>query len=263
MGRQRGLIQLSGQFGNIQLSMDGENGYARLYTPPSKRRIQQDPRYQLVRNNASEFACACRVVQTLSNALGPAWRSYSERFFQPKLKGKVRKLVALGPGLDGQRRFTAVAHRDFFRNIDLDPSDRFDRRFTTRPTVDIHPDRHTATVYFPSFHSHHHLDPPQGATHFQVFLTVGVVTDVAFHPYGYVSTQPDLDGLHQGACSTEMACDGSTHPGFQLSASLPGLPALPGDACLVVGVGVTFFREIGGELQPLAGGRAMKVVGGW
>jgi hypothetical protein len=268
MGRQRGLVHLSGQFGDMQLSVDGKNGFARSYKPDTGKRIKADLSFDQVRKNNSEFGAAALVVSALVEALGGYWQYYAERYFQPRLKGKVRKLVN-GPGLKGQRRFEVGQNLNFFRGIDLDATDRFDRRFMAPYQVTVNADRNMATLDVGAFHTLRQLDVPGGATHFHLLLTVGVLTDFMFVEDGYEPSHWDLCGHGVYGHSALMACDGRLNPGFQMVMGLPGLrpgdpaPVLPADAALVVGMGISFFRVINGVEEVFASGGAMKVEGAY
>jgi hypothetical protein len=258
-------VHLSGRFGDIQMSVDGDQGFARQVNSPTKKKVRTSKGYKLPRKNNAEFAGAGLVADLVLGCIGGHWNYYAERYFRPRLHGLLRKLIQLGPGDMGQREFRTAQHLDAFRNLELDSKDKFDRRFRAPFTVTVNADRNTATLDVSPFHTQHHLDAPQGATHFRVFLGVGGLSDLVWVPRhkGYFPSQPDLDTSFADVHGPLITLDGALHPGFQLSIGLSGLPVLGSDACLLVSVGIDFVRVINGMEDELASGGAVKVVGAW
>jgi hypothetical protein len=246
MGKQFGGVHISGKIGDVQYYLDRTQGYAKKSNPVSKDRILHSPEYDLLRKEISEFKGAAYATNTLQMCLGDDWKRFGERFLRIRLSSITRKVVRSGPGRNGQRRFEVGPNLHLLQFVDLNRNEPFRNMFRVKYTVTVNPDRNTATLDVPAFNSKSKLNVPGTATHFQLFMSVGVLTDFAYGgpDLGYVSTLPDLAGESHRESSAAMVCDGSTNPGFQLVASLPNLPVLPPDACLVVTLGIEFLKYV-------------------
>lgn len=247
MGKQFGGVHISGRVGDLQYYLDGTQGRVRLSNPVSKDRVLNAPEYDLIQKEISEFKGISKATNTLQMCLGEDWKRFGERYSRNRLSSIIRKVVRVGPGRNGQRRFEVAANLDRFKQVNLSREDPFESIFQVKYTMSVNPDRNTATMDVPSFNTKTKLSIPGKATHFRLFLTVGVLTDFAFGgpDTGYISTLPDLAGESQRQYAPVMVCDGSMNPGFQVVASLPSLPVLPLDACLVVTVGIEFLKYVG------------------
>jgi hypothetical protein len=265
MGRQFGLVHLSGRFGDLQLSVDGGKGYARQMDFVTPEKVRKGKNYELTRNNNREFNAAGVVADAVTEAIGGHWMLYSERFFRPRLQGKVRKLILAGPGDHGKRSFLVGPNKGFFKDMELDVKDPFYRRFRAQHSVLVNGDRNQATLEVQPFDSRLDLDVPHGATHFRLFVSVGVLSDCVYMPslkdYGF--TQEGLMDCWAMEGSGQVAIDGLMHPGLTMVVTLPGRPVLTPDAILLVSLGIRFVKVVNGVGDDMEGGGALRVVGAW
>src|SRR5688572_24030377 len=101
MGRQRGLVHLTGQYGDVRLSINDGKGIAKLSVPVAKTRIANDPSYALTRKNNAEFKGASMAVTTLMACFGENALSFADRYLYSRLLKSAMKVLKLGPGLNG------------------------------------------------------------------------------------------------------------------------------------------------------------------
>ncbi len=260
MGRQRGLVHISGQFDDVQLSIDGKHGIAKLSVPMTKDRIKNDPDLENTRKVNAEFKAASLATDTLQLCTCGHNYSFGDRYLRGRLLGKMSGIVRKGPGDFGKRLLEVIPNRGMLKKVPLDPSDPFATRLTTTMVVSVNADRNTATLTVPSFESKGRLKYPMGATHFKMFLCVGVLSD--FQYVGgeavYEAVNPDMNGVNADAYSGYMDVEG-LNAGFQVIAALPGLPVLPSSAGLVVSMGIEFFFDVNSAYNLKAEGNAMMI----
>jgi hypothetical protein len=267
MGIQRGGVHISGKIGDVQYYLDRSQGFVRMANPPSKEKILTDEAYAQTRKSMAEFKGSAKATTTLIACFGGNWKSFGERFLRARLQKLMRDVVKRGTGLKGKRRFEVAPNLGLFRKFELSSEDKFGQRFKAPYTVTVNTDRNTAVLDVGAFHTHYQLEVPQSnaASHFRVFVSIGVLTDF-IHVGGqeeYASTQEDLAGMNAIAYSASMVCDGTMNSGFQVMASLPSLPVLPSDACLVVCLGVEFLEIVSGVQEFFAQGNAMQIHGAY
>jgi hypothetical protein len=263
MGRQYGPVHLSGQFGDMQYSIDEGQGKAKLVQTVSKERILTDPNYALTRQNMSEFKAAVFAAKALRMCFGPAAARFAERYLTGRLNKLMRSVISRGVGNAGERSFEVLPNLHLFQNLQLDRKEPFEGRFRERFVVTPDVDRHTATVDIADFDTEFGLLTPQGATHFRLFLSVGALSDLSYSVTDqvYEVVSPDVSQLNGIAASSYLPIGGMMGSSLQLVASLPGTPILPVTAGLVVCLGVEFYRKINGNYGRMASGNAMKLVG--
>jgi hypothetical protein len=262
MGRQRGLIHITGQYDDVQLSIDGKRGVSKLSVPLSKERIMTDPDFDLTRKNMAEFTGAAYAAKTLRKCMGEGSKRFAERYLQARLMGLTRRILNSGPGDGGERSFEVVPNLADLKNIELNREEPFGDRFRPDFTLTPNVDRNTVLLDVPSFDARYSVVAPSGATHFRLLMCAGVLSDFEFTGTSeqYAPLNPLLDGKRNEVVSPTLAVNGLVTGGIQLTAILPGLPILPTTAGLVVCVGIEFFRRINGNDQLFASGNVMKIA---
>jgi hypothetical protein len=262
MGRQRGIVHLSGQFDDTQLSIDGKNGIAKLSVPISKERISKSPEFEGTRKVNAEFRAASLATDTLQRCMSELGFDFGDRYLRSRLQTQLITMVRNGSGDAGERQLEVFANRQVLKEVPLDLKQRFLGRFRGRYVITVNADRNTATMTVPSFMVRRGVFVPGGATHFRVFLGVGVLSDYQYvgGKLLYEPVNPDINGLSELINSSYMVAKGD-NAGFQLIAPLPALPILPSSAALVVTVGIEFFYEVNGNQNLKAMGNAMQIQG--
>ncbi len=144
----------------------------------------------------------------------------------------------------------------------LNQGDRFKNWFKAPYDVQVNPDRNTATLVVPLFDiDFGTMKVPQGATHFRVFVCVGVLSDLQYSGSDarYEAVNGQIHGLN-GEERTAWLSTVGQNPGFQLVATVSGLPILPSTAGLVVSMGVEFCFMVNTMPQLKAEGNAMDIL---
>jgi hypothetical protein len=263
MGRQKGLVHLTGQFGDVQLYISADGvPLARFVRPVSGKKVKRDANYALTRKNNDEFTGSVFVARSLRQCLGDRIKQFADRKLSPRLMALSYSVLAKGPGMAGERSFEVAPHVGAFRRLDADRNEPLTGRFQAPFTTTVNPDRNTATLDVPAFTTNNYLRCPQGATHFRLLLVAGVLSDHVYtggNPV-YVAVNPEMNGVSVVAESAVMPAVNAVNAALQLVAAVPGLPVLPSSASLVVSVGVEFLRVINAFEQEMASGNALRVV---
>lgn len=219
----------------------------------------KDPSYEQFRKNMVETKGVSKAADALSLCFGDDWNQFGERYLRGQMVKKLRGIMDQGSGFKGERNFEAAAHLADFKRFQLNRAAPFKSRFNAPFTVDVNADRNTATLDVPNFVMRASTGLAPYATHFRLFMTIGVLTDFVFvgGEELYAPAHDDLVGLRSRDDSAALT-KGSV-AGFQLIATLPGLPVLPPDAYLVVCVGVQYLQVIGGREEVFAGRDSMQI----
>jgi hypothetical protein len=232
MGKQFGPVHLSGQYADIRMVIDNGRGRAHLSKTVTKQQIMTSASYQTTRENMKEFEGAAQAAKSFRKCLGTRVKGFGDRYMMARLMGKMRSVISRGNGPGGQRTFELAPQVSLLRDFQLNRHEAFEGRFQAGYTLTADANRNGVVMDIPVFDTQLGLDIPQGATHFRVFLTVGLLSDLNFvaAQSKYVEVVPTLDGLNGFADSGILSARGMTAANISLHAQIAGVPA--------VGVGV-------------------------
>jgi hypothetical protein len=265
MGRQRGLVHLTGQYGDVQLSISADGVPIAKFAPPtSGKKVKTAANYVLTRKNNDEFTGAGHSAKSLRICLGERLKQFSDRHLTARAMALTRSVISQGPGAGGKRTFEVVPHADVFRQLEVDKREQLNGRFYARYTVSTNPDRNTATVDIDSFVPQNFIHPPSGARYYRLVLVAGVLSDFEYtgDAFVYSPINPLLNELTTTVDSGALLPIDNLPTGpLQLVASISGTPILPSSAGLVVSLGIEFYRVINGFEDLFASGNALQVVG--
>jgi hypothetical protein len=260
MGRQRGVVHLSGQYDDTRMSIDGKKGIAMLSVPITKEQIETDPRFELTRNVNSEFKGASKGADTVQQCLGNLNSLYGDRYCRGRLMKQLCQMVRGGPGDHGKRTLEVMNRKALLKGFELNEEERLKNRFRVPYTVTVNTDRNTAVVDVPTFLKRSGLRVPPSSTDFRITVCVGVMSDFQ-HVGGdeaYAAVNPGMNGEY-GISYSAFTPIQTTIPSFQVMAALPSLAVLPTTAGLVVGIGIEFFLQVNGNYNLQSMGNAMRI----
>jgi len=263
MGRQKGLVHLTGQYGDVQLSINADGvPVAKFAQPVRRNKVKKGDNYKVTRKNNDEFTASAYSASSLRRCMGERIRQFADRHLTARLIALAYGVIAKGPGMAGQRTFEVGANRAMLRRVEASKLTSLTSRFQAPFTVTANADRNTAVLDVPAFATDNFLSRPQGATHFKLLLVAGVLSDFEYTggTVVYEPSVPDMNGLSIVASSLVLPAIAATNPALLLTAAVPGLPVLPSTACLIVSVGIEFLRVINGYEEVLASGNALRVV---
>jgi hypothetical protein len=262
MGRQQGLLYLTGQYGDLRLSISADGKPIAAFAPVKRGRVKKDANYALTRKNNDEFTGSAYSAHSLRMCFGERVKQFADRQLTARLMRLTRSVISKGPGRGGERSFEVGPHLGAFRHLELSKNESLTSRFMAPFTVTVNPDRNTATLVVPAFDTDFYVNRPSGATHFSVLLVVGVLSDFDYTGDAdvYAPVNPTMNALSTVVQSAVLPAFNAVNGPMQLVAAIAGAPILPSSACLVVSVGVEFYRVINTFEELMASGNAMRVV---
>jgi hypothetical protein len=263
MGRQVGLVHLSGQFGDVRASVgpDGK-GYVAFAPPISAKRVKEDKNYELTRRVNDEFIGSVRAAQSVRQCMGERIAEFGDRHLTSRLNALCKKVINTGPGFFGERRFEVVPNLGLFRHVEANKRERLRSRFMAPFSVTVNTDRNVATLDVASFLPNNFIHAPSGATDCRLTLVAGVLSDFVFTGDNdvYAPAEPTLDGITVSVPSALIPVSGSGVAAFQVIAAIPGAPVLPATTGLAVSVGIEFVKVVNSVEYVMASGNAMQLV---
>jgi hypothetical protein len=255
---------MSGKAGDIvfTISRDGKAGF-RMAAMFSKEKFKRAANYLLCRKNNDEFTGSARAAHSLRMCLGETVRRYADSELTSRMVAMCRDVISLGPGFGGKRTFEVAPHTHLLRRVELDERESLSGRFMAPFTVTVNTDRNTATLDVPSFNTDSYLTRPQGATHFKLLLVAGVLSDHEWVGGNevYAPVDADVNGVSKVEVSAIAPAFNAVNAALQMVVAIPGAPVLAATSCLVVSVGIEFYRVINTYEELMAQGNAMRVVG--
>jgi len=106
------------------------------------------------------------------------------------------------------------------------------------------------------------IKSPEGATHFQLVLTLGLVSNYQFvaTTAEYKPLEGELNGLGTVAYSPYIPLGGMVGTDTTLTADLGLGAAVPATVVAVAAIGIIFFQEVDGLYTQFASGNCLQVA---
>lgn len=261
MANQSGLIRIKGSLDG--LSFYGKNGqYVRRAGGVEKARIMNSPNYQRLRENMSEFGGAATAAKSFRMAVA-GMKAKWDKSFTGRSTGMMKQVTSAGTGLRGTRNIEILAQEHLIRGFEFSKSKNFRGIFhAPYQAPQLSADRNIVTLTVPDFDIETGITPPIAATHFQLALVAGVLSDFTYNKElkKYVPVNRLLNEKSAISYSDIIPLNSLTVGGdITLAADLALGEAVPADAGVIVAVGVLFVKEEFGQLYSLRSDNAMWV----
>ena len=239
MGRQEGLIQLSGTVGNVSFFKTKRGDYmARKKGGINGDRIKSERSFRRTRENMAEFARACVASKLLRTALRSSVQFLGDGSASNRLTAAMmRVLKADTLSRRGERNVVKG-------NVSLLQGFEFNRKAELRKTLlqqfTTSIDRATGNmvVDIPAFIPETMIVVPEGATHLR-FRAAGVAVDFAAETFSITTAE-----------SPEVPISEEAQGPVQLTVTVPAASSLP----LLLVVGIEFQQLANGVVFPLSNG---------
>lgn len=252
------FLKLSGSMGGITFSQDDRGTIAK------KQSEGPETLSEGTLNSNEEMGGASKAVKAFRLALNSKKRGYEDRYFMGRLSGKVRMIVGLGDGTPGQRKL------DFRKNGDLLEVFEF---FEVRPLVysvggikdkpRFSEDRTEVCWTSPTLIPKKQITAPEEATHIKFILGAGTVSNYKYDvkKKGYTPIEPKFKNLGDFVESKPFALKQNTIAPVDLRIKLEAGGALPEEIAVITMVGVSFMKEVNGEILAMKDVGAMRILG--
>jgi hypothetical protein len=262
MGRQTGLIKVSGNIGGVSFYRSNGEDLARVANGPSKEKIQSDDNFIRTRENNSEFGGSATVAKALRLAFASDVLLMADNRLASRLTAFFKDICTKGAGTRGQRPIVLSANMSALENLEFNNKLSFGSVFNAPYTISTVPTRDKATFAATAFNPQTYIKAPTGATHFRVGMTMSVVSDYAYNTSTgkYEATDPDSGKLTKADAGIIQPLNPVAPVPINLVCSLPPAPVLTATMSVVLGLGIEFYQQVGGVDYHLAQGNCMKIV---
>ena len=262
MGKQVGLIKVSGNIGGVSFYKSNGEDLARVANGPSKDKIQNDASFVRTRENNSEFGGSASIAKSLRLAFASSMLTMADNRMVSRLTAVFKDICSKSLLIRGQRPIVLSTNRTVLNNLEFNNKLSFGSVFNAPYVVTNNAGRTQGTVTIAAFQPQTFINAPSGATHFRLIGAIGVVSDFTFNTAtkNYEATDPALNTLNGIAYGTMTALNSATPVNFTLVASLPGTPTMTASASGVLCLGIEFYQRVGATDYLLAQGNAMKIV---
>lgn len=238
MGRQDGVIKLTGQVGGISFYKTREGYIARQKSGPSRDRIKNDPAFERTRENGEEFGRAGTNGKLLRTALIPLILNGADSRMTGRLTREILKVIQADvTGVRGQRQVTGT-HLGILKGFEFNENARLEGTLLMPYSVDLDRTTGTVRINLPSFIPRQMIASPPGASHARL-MAAGVEVNFPGEQYVMGSSQSELFVLGEDA-----------QPDLTLSQTVTGGTILP----VLVALGIAFYQEVNGQWYPLKNG---------
>ena len=262
MAKVKGLFDVRGNVGDVNMYQLNGKKYIRRTTTMDKAKLMSNPNMKRVRENMMEFGGAGLVAKALRAGLTPVAKRYADSRFSSRMLAVCKRMVKMATGIRGQRPVEPLNRKQLLEGLPLNKE--FSLRAVLNLTVDVVPNvgRNGATVTATLLNPDLHIVPPTYASHFKLVLLVVGLTDHVYDASmeGYLAANAAVNGLNAIASSQEIAVTGVAPTTVTLTADLPGAPVMGTTDALCVLVGVEFYQEVSNAYYLLASDNAMDLL---
>lgn len=262
MGRQTGLIKVSGNIGGVSFYKSNGEDLARVANGPSKEKILNDDNFVRTRENNSEFGGSATIAKSLRLALATTVLTMGDNRLVSRLTALFREICGKSTLTRGQRPIVVSTNQSEVENFEFNNKLAFGSVFSAPFSRSNNAARNQGTITIPAFMPQTYINAPAGATHFRLIAALGVVSDFQYNITNekYEPTDPTLDKLGAITNGAITSLTPTAAVNFSLVVNLPGSPTMTATANVLQCLGIEFYQRIGTTDYLLAQGNCMKVV---
>lgn len=258
------IFKLSGSIGDLSFSQDEFGTIVKMKTKVSKDRIKKNPRSEGTRHGNMEMGGGSMAAKDLRLALMLKKNGIGDRYFSGRLSGRMRKIVLLGEGLIGQRKLdirkygTILEGFEFINNRHLVYSVGGIKK---KPT--LNKKRNEVSWSSPGLNSLEQITAPENATHFTFKLGGGTVSNYEYDTSKkkYVALERRFKNIGVITESDPIALKQDYIAPVKLGVKLTEGIAIPDEVAVITFIGVSFYRNVNGELLKIKDAGGMKIMG--
>ena len=248
-----GDIKIVGSVGNYSFyKVKGtDKTYVRLKGGPSKKKIQQDPAFEVVRKNNKEFGGCSMAGKQIRIALGPLEGLTNHNFsgFLNAWIKNIMKCDTLHPL--GQRAIYFSKHGEALNGFYLNRNKPLDTVVLTPVTFTTDPNKCKAVVNLPAVNSKLHLVNDYKYPFFRFVVSLGVISDLEFNSKNNEYRQLSKTGNQKNCLQTEWHSTTGTSAPQALEISVNKTSALSENEAFVLAAGIEFGTpDTNGTVQP-------------
>lgn len=264
MAKQKGHIKYVGTLGEVRhFKIKNKSGFfAGLKGGPTGTQVKTAPEFERTRENMNEFGGSAKAGKSVRNAFAEVIGQMAGANITGRLT-RIMKKINLSDESEarGYRAILISTQRNYLKGFQFDSHHPLDVVFRVPFVVTTDAARNQAELNIPVFNPNVLISAPAGATHFRIILAIAVVSD-----YTYVASSNSYEPVEAGLNEqkdiqySQYTPMGNEAPIINLTAALPGAPAMSADATLLICLGIEFYQKVGANYFILNSGNSMKLI---
>jgi len=238
MGRQDGVIKLTGPVGDFSFYRSKDGHLMRLKGGVNGDRIKNDPAFARTRENGAEFGRAGKATKLLRTALRTLVMNVSDNRITSRLTQQMMRVIQADATNARGLRNVVDGEATLLKGFEFNQNARLDKTFFAPYTALIDRGSGQASISLPEYNPLQMVAAPPGSTHYRM---VAGAAEVDFGAGSHVFNQS------QGA---DIPVTDSLAPALVLT---PGVT--PGSTAVIFLVfGIEFYQEVNGVQYALRNG---------
>lgn len=258
------MFKLTGSMGGLSFSQDEFGTIVKKKATVSKKRIKNNPRSKRTRESNMEMGGASQAAKLLRMGFLKHGKELGDRYFSGRLNGLMRKVVALGSGKPGERKLDLRkngALLETFEFINARPLVYSVGGIKEQPTLNV--GRNEVVWTSPTLSRKEQVTAPKEATHLCFKMVAATVGNYEYNTIKntYLPLAPKFKNCSALTESEPIALNQKTLAPVTLQLKLTEAEALPEEVAVVSAVGVSFYKNVNGELLKVEDAGGMRVLG--
>lgn len=238
MGRQDGVLQLTGKIGSLTFYKSKRGHEVRARGGVNGDRIRTDPAFERTRENGAEFGRATKTNRLIRAAFRTQLLKNADSLMISRLTREMMKVVKADQINARGERTVLGSNIGILQGFEFNEFAKLGSSLFAPFSTNIDRATGVLTLVLEEFIPRDKVVPPAGATHAQLVIA-GAEIDF--------NTMDFQNGSDQ---TTLFALDGQPHPQITLSVALPPNSLKP----IFLAVGIAFHQGVNGSYYPLKNG---------
>lgn len=263
MAKNKSYLKFEGTLDGLTYYDQKGQSLVKTKTSLNKSRIYNDPKFKTTRQNMTEFGGCAQAGKAFRKAFAGLVGIMGDTYLSARVSAMMKQVNLNTPGLRGRRNIDLVSNSDLLVDFSFNPKDSLDA-ILRAPYSDpvLNADRDVATWVIPDFNTDDFLKSPEGATHFQLILALGIVSNYEYVAITgkYKPVEKDFNGTGIVGYSPYIPLGGMVGSVTTITADLGIGAALPATVVAIVGIGIIFSQDVDGVQNQLSGDSSLAVV---
>ena len=211
----------------------------------SKPHIQKSPKFKNLRLAQNELRGRAQVAKSIRGCFGIWAYDIVNRYLQLRLTGVLQQVQNLdGPLVTGKRTVELTKFKEVLNQIQWYYYKPLNEIMMCAYSVETREDRKAVTVTLKGLNPKVHIKPPTAASHFQLCVGLGTVTDAVTLPDSmtWISTVGENINTVAWKLSEWIAIDGPIIEELSLTATLRDKFIIKDNRTVIRGFGIVFGK---------------------
>lgn len=180
----KGIMQIYGSVGGFTFytRKGSKNTIMRAKGGPSKKQMENSPKFEKLRKNQTEFGGCSRFGSKSRKAFGELLKS-ADYPLHSTLTSKGKILMKMDTTLEpGTRNLSLSLHKEVLNDFNFNKKHRFSNVFYVTPTCEINRENLQATVNIRDVYTSSDIRSKYKLPFFRLIVVLGTVSDLVYDP---------------------------------------------------------------------------------